>query len=69
MNIKYTDEKWINRQVKMIENKFKKAGKSYSTGIRHELLDGAIIEHREYGVIVLNLDKFNVNKNNILQRI
>lgn len=73
MKVKYTDNKWINRQVKMIENKCRKMGKSYSTGIMKELTDKAIIELRdcdEYGncVIVLNIGQFEINKKDVLKK-
>ena len=73
MKTKYTDKKWIRRQVRMIENKYKKAGKSYSTGISRELTDKAIIELRDSNgddcVVVLNLDQFNFNKKQILKKL
>ena len=73
MKIKYTNNKWINRQVKTIENKCRKAGKSYSTGIMRELTDKAIIELRDcdgHGdcVIVLNVEQFEINKQKVLKK-
>ena len=44
MKIKYVNNKWLDRQVRMIENKYKKAGKIYSTKIRRELTFNAIKE-------------------------
>ena len=70
--IRYTDNKWINRQVRMIENKCRKAGKSYSTGIMKELTANAIIELRDCDdngcVIVLNEGQFQINKKDILNK-
>lgn len=70
MKIKYIDNKWINRQVRMIENKCIKAGKSYSTGIMRELTKDAIIELRDCKdgdcVIVLNIGQFEINKKDVL---
>ena len=72
MNIKYTDNKWINRQVRMIENKCKKAGKPYSTGITRELTANAIIELRDCRnddcVVVLNIGQFEINKKDVLNK-
>ena len=72
MKIKYTDNKWINRQVRMIENKCRKAGKSYSTGIMRELTKDAIIELRNCNgdncVIVLDVGQFESNKKDILNK-
>lgn len=73
MKIKYTNNKWINRQVKVIENKCVKAGKSYSTGIMKDLCRGAIIELRDCDdvgcVVVLNVGQFEINKKDILEKL
>ena len=73
MKIKYTNNKWINRQVIMIENKCRKAGKSYSTGIMKELTANAIIELRDCDddgncVIVLDIGQFEINKKDVLEK-
>jgi len=72
MKIKYTDNKWINRQVKMIENKCRKAGKAYTTGIMRELTKDAIVELRDCNgddcVIVLDVGQFESNKKDILNK-
>ncbi len=73
MKIKYTNNKWINRQVRMIENKCRKAGKSYSTGIMKELTSNAIIELRDCDdsgncVIVLDEGQFLINKKDVLEK-
>lgn len=73
MKIKYTDNKWINRQVRMIENKRRKSGKSYLTGIIEELTANAIIELRDCDdngcVVVLNEGQFLINKKDILNKL
>jgi hypothetical protein len=72
MNIKYTNDKWLNRQVKMIENKCRKVGKSYNTGISRELTNKAILELRDCDengcVMVLDFDQFNLNKKMVLEK-
>jgi hypothetical protein len=73
MKIKYTDNKWVNGQARIIENKCRRAGRPYSTGISRELTSKAIIELRDCDdkgncVVVLNVGQFELNKKAVLEK-
>ena len=72
MKLKYTDNRWIERQVRAIENKCKKAGKAYNTGIARELTYNAIVELRDCDKngcsVVLDIERFQANKENVLEK-